>query len=188
MQIASISARPSISSQIVPATPDKLAVRNTSVDQKPNELNKLELLLIQIEEELFAIRALQVLRLLRATSLQASTELKPHPALLGVLEGANLPVFDLSKLLNLGLHAPTGTDQVLIIQNNMRVIGLRVSTVKEVIRTSITELAPLPYIIEANRERPVAWALLFTNEKTVILIEPTELLTEQEWQTYAVAL
>ncbi len=185
MQLARLSATSSISSQ---SASDKLAARNAAAAQKSNELNKLELLLIKIGEELFAIRALQVLRLIRATNLKTPAALGSHPALVGILEGADLPVFDLSRLLNLGLQAPTNTDQVLIIEHNMRVIGLRVSTVHEVIRASLTELAPLPSIVEVNREKPVAWALLFNNDKAVILIEPNELLSEHEWQTYAVVL
>jgi chemotaxis signal transduction protein len=188
MQIASRSAKSNFSLQPVPSASDKLAAQIAPVDQKSGEVNKLELLLIKIGEEFFAIRALQVLRLFRASTLQPPTQTEPHPALVGFIEGAALPVFDLGKLLNLELQAPTNTDQVLIIEHKMRVIGLRVSTVNEIIRASDTELAPLPSIIEANRERPIAWALLFSHDKTVVLIEPYELLTEREWQTHAVVL
>lgn len=152
-----------------------------------NLTDKLEMLLLQANDSLFAVRAGQVLRLLGVRRDFLLPEMDLHPAMLGRLKGSELPVFDLCHLLGLESQ-PGSNEQLLVVENQGYVIGLLASAVREISRAPIESLAPLPAFVEQNREKEVAWALWKSPEGWVVVIDPANLLTPDEWQNLAVEL
>jgi chemotaxis signal transduction protein len=152
-----------------------------------NSIDKMEMLLLQANDSLFAVRAGQILRLLGLRREFLLPEMDSHPAMLGRLKGSELPVFDLCHLLGLESQ-PGSNEQLLVVENQGYVIGLLASAVREISRAPIESLAPLPTFVEQNREKEVAWALWKSPEGWVVVIDPANLLTPDEWQNLAIEL
>ncbi len=150
-----------------------------------NAAQAMELILIEAGQRRFAIRASSIKRLqrIKLAELEAPAPQAPR-ALCGYLKLTNLPIFDLTILLGLETSPVALEAPILIASYGNRQAGFIVEQTHEVKRAGLNELDVLPRIVEQARLRPAAWALWRNPEvkdQIIILIEPTECLTAEEW-------
>lgn len=144
----------------------------------------LELVLLETGNTSLAVRATSVKRLQRIGSADLRLAGRGiHSALCGYLYTASLPVFDMADLLGLGHTPPANEYQLLVTEYGNRRAGFVVEQAQEVLRAGFNELDVLPPVVARARLRPAAWALWRKSpEELIVLIEPTECFTAEEWQ------
>jgi chemotaxis signal transduction protein len=147
-------------------------------------LETLELVLIKLNDTDFGVRASSVKRLQRLNPSELeSPDPDAHPALRGYVYNSKLPILDLRRLLEPG-NEPTSLnkeEQIIIVEYDNRRAGFIVDQAQEVMRAGLAELDVLPLIVERSRLRPAAWALWRKKDEIIILVEPTECFSADEW-------
>lgn len=148
-------------------------------------VESLEVVLIELGNTRLAVRAANIKRLQRLNLFELEAPgPQAHPALRGYIYSNNMPIFDLAQLFELEDAPPRykKEDQILIINYRGRAAGFVVEQAQEVIRVGLNEVDPLPAIVEESRSRPAAWALWRkSQEELIILVEPTECFSADEW-------
>jgi hypothetical protein len=144
----------------------------------------LQLVLIETGKIYLAVRASSIKRLQRINLSELDLpERGIHPALCAYIYSSNLPIFDLAQLLGLGNTNYNTEIQILITERGNRQAGFIVDQAQEVVQIGLNELDVLPTIVERSRLRPAAWAIWRRSTTDImVLIEPTECFTAEEWQ------
>ncbi|MEI6044774.1 MAG: chemotaxis protein CheW [Chloroflexota bacterium] len=144
----------------------------------------IQLVLVEIGKTTLAVRASNVKRLQQINLNELELPNRGiHPALSAYVYSNDLPIFDLGQLLGLGSTNYQAESQLLIIEQANRRAGFLVDQAQEVVQVELDELDLLPELVERSRLRPAAWALWRKSTKDIIiLIEPTECFTIEEWQ------
>jgi chemotaxis signal transduction protein len=156
-----------------------------NLNQNKNvQTERLEILLIEVGSNQYALRAAHVMRLTKETSLQLRNDKTPSEnpeAYIGYIRQIDLPVYDLALLMG---ESETGENQgnaQVILMNDPDVgeqaFGFRVSNTAEVVSVNLNELIALPEIVEYNKIKPFVWAFWCKinneNESEIIsLIDP----------------
>ena len=146
----------------------------------------LEVLLIKLDAQLFALRARQIIRLqqFKADQLLPSTNIQ-LPYLHGLLgwRGTYLPLLDLATLLELTPGSLDDSQQVLVLEQVGQPVGLLVQAAQQIERFNLADLHLLPPLIEQNLLKPAVWALWKRSPTELIpLFDPGALLSQTEWQ------
>jgi len=115
-----------------------------SIEEPIDAAASMELLSFEVSGNEFAID-IQCVREIRrwsdATTLPGAPEY-----VLGVinLRGTVLPVVDLARRLDLQTKAPDPRDVVIVVDDDRRVVGLRVDTVSDILSLAEAEMTPAP--------------------------------------------
>jgi chemotaxis signal transduction protein len=156
---------------------------------KTTQTERIELLLVEIGDARYAIRAAHIMRLAKETNLQLRKDKFPSKnqnAYLGYIRQLDIPVYDLNILL--GEEAcQAGGEQVVIMKDDREdalVYGFRVNNATEVASVNLNELVALPEIVENNKTEPLVWAMWVKHsdptEQITSLINPIAIVKDDE--------
>ncbi|MCF3641745.1 chemotaxis protein CheW [Rhizobium sp. TRM95111] len=138
-----------------------------------------ELIAFRITDQEFCVNIMSV------REIRGWTPATPMPHapdyVLGVinLRGAVLPIIDLSLRLGMKPAEPTVRHVIIVAQVNMKVVGLLVDAVSDILTVTDDNIQPTPDIADAN-EKNYARGILAIDKRMICLIELDSLFPHTE--------
>ncbi len=142
-------------------------------------MTSIELIAFRIGDQEYCVDVMTV-REIRGWSM--STPLPRAPGYVrGVinLRGAVLPIIDLSARLGLGDAVTTARSVIVVVRIDMRIVGLLVDEVSEILTTSAEAILPTPDVACSAVQRFVK-GILAVEERMINWLSLDNLLPEQE--------
>jgi purine-binding chemotaxis protein CheW len=149
---------------------------SNSADNQPNASETLDVLLIQLASELYALPSASVREVVR---YREYTPVPGAPPVLpGILNqrGAILPVVDLPLLLGLESAPPTRTTRLVVMSHNEIDMALLAERVLDLVGLPASTIDPLPTALDPARARYLRGVVHY-EDQPVALLDLNELIS-----------
>jgi purine-binding chemotaxis protein CheW len=145
-------------------------------DNQPNASETLDVLLIELMGELYALPSASVREVIR---YRAYTPVPGAPHVLpGILNqrGTILPVVDLALLLGLATVPPTRATRLVVVSHNEIDMALLAERVRDLVGLPVSAIEPLPTALDPARARYLRGVVHY-EDQPVALLDLNELIS-----------
>jgi purine-binding chemotaxis protein CheW len=141
-------------------------------------LSELDLVIINVGQISFGVDVEQIIEIVSSAQVERSSQLPSFVEGTINFRKENLPVIDLAR--RFGLTEPNNELPIITVEMKGKMVGIRVSSVAEVLKLALDDVEPLPRLVEQQIEADCIWGLGKLGEELIILLNLDEVLSEVE--------